>query len=165
MKNLFSTRAFALLAIGAIACAAVVAQATGVPLQQFISPDVAIGVAGLGMAGITNFVQEGHCLDLDPGAAVPAGTGRLFGAALFGVAAVDGANGVASSFITSGVVTIAKTSALAIAVGDRLFWDAANSVVNKTAVAQQQVGVAVEAAANPSPTVKMKIMQALPVAT
>lgn len=113
----------------------------------------------------TKFVQEGDVLDLDPGATVASGTGRLFGAALFGIAAVDAVSGTASSFIVRGVVTIAKTSALAISVGDRLFWDATNSVVNKTSTAQQQVGIAVEAAANPSSTVKMLMMPALPVAT
>jgi hypothetical protein len=70
-----------------------------------------------------------------------------------------------SAFVVEGVVTIAKTSALAISIGDRLFWDATNSVVNKTTTAQQQVGVAVEAAANPSSTVKMLIESAVPVAT
>jgi predicted RecA/RadA family phage recombinase len=75
-----------------------------------------------------NFVQDGHVLDLDPGATVPAGTGCLFGAALFGVAAVDAVSGTKSSFRISGVVNIAKTSALAIAVGDRLYWDATNKV-------------------------------------
>lgn len=114
---------------------------------------------------MNNFVQEGEVLALDPGATVASGTGHLFGAALFGVAVVNAVSGTASAFRTEGVVTIAKTSALAISIGDRLFWDATNSVVNKTATAQQQVGVAIEAAANPSATVKMKIMQALPVAT
>ena len=113
----------------------------------------------------TKFVQRGDVLDLDPGTTVAAGTGHLFGAALFGIAAVDAVSGTASPFIREGVVTIAKTSALAIAVGDRLFWDATNSVVNKTSTAQQQVGVAVEVAANPSATVKMLIEAALPVAT
>jgi predicted RecA/RadA family phage recombinase len=112
-----------------------------------------------------NYVLDGKVLNLDPGATVAAGVGHLFGAALFGVAAVDAVSGTASAFVTSGVVTIAKTSALAISIGDRLFWDATNSVVNKTSSAQQQVGVAVGAAANPSSTVSMKIMQALPVAT
>lgn len=112
-----------------------------------------------------NYVQDGEVLMLDPGATVAAGVGHLFGAALFGVAAVNAVSGTASAFVTSGVVTIAKTSALAISIGDRLFWDATNSVVNKTSSAQQQVGVAVGAAANPSSTVSMKIMQALPVAT
>ena len=114
---------------------------------------------------MNNYVQEGDVLELDPGATVPAGTGRLFGAALFGVACVDAVSGSASAFQIRGVVTIGKTSALAIAVGDRLFWDATNKVVNKTTTAQQQVGIAVEAAANPSSTVKMLMMPALPVAT
>lgn len=112
-----------------------------------------------------NYVQRGDVLDLDPGATVASGTGHLFGAALFGIAAGDAVSGTASSFQTEGVVEIAKTSALAISVGDRLFWDATNSVVNKTSTAQQQVGVAVAAAANPSATVKMKISAGLPVAT
>lgn len=111
------------------------------------------------------FVQSGDVLDLDPGTTVPAGTGCLFGAALFGVAVVDAVSGTPSAFITEGVVTIAKTSALAIAVGDRLFWDATNKVVNKTTTAQQQVGIAVEAAVNPSSTVKMLLQSAVPVAT
>lgn len=114
---------------------------------------------------MNNYVQDGDVLDLDPGATVAVGTGRLFGAALFGVAAVSAVSGTASSFQVRGVVTIAKTSALAISVGDRLFWDATNSVVNKTVTAQQQVGIAVEAAANPSGTVKMLMMPAVPVAT
>jgi len=63
------------------------------------------------------------------------------------------------------VVEIGKTSALAISVGDRLFWDATNKVVNKTATAQQCVGIAVEAAANPSATVKMLLGSNVPVAT
>jgi predicted RecA/RadA family phage recombinase len=114
---------------------------------------------------VNNYVQQGDILDLDPGATVAAGTGHLFGAALFGVAITDAVSGTPSSFVVEGVVTIAKTSALAIAVGDRLFWDATNSVVNKTATAQQQVGIAIEAAANPSSTVKMLLESAVPVAT
>lgn len=111
------------------------------------------------------YVQEGEVPTLDPGSTVAAGTGKLFGAALFGVALVDAVSGTASAFQVRGVVTIAKTSALAISVGDRLFWDAGNAVVNKTTTAQQQVGIAVEAASNPSATVKMLMMPALPVAT
>ncbi len=111
------------------------------------------------------YVQEGDTLTLAPGAAVASGVGYLFGAGLFGVAVADVANGVAGSFVTEGVVTIGKTSALAIAVGDRVFWDATNKVVNKTTTSQQCVGVAVEAASNPSSTVKIKLGQYLPVAT
>lgn len=111
-----------------------------------------------------NFVQEGDVLNLAPSANVAAGEGHLFGAALFGVALNNAVSGVASSFKTEGVVEIAKTSALAIAVGARLYWDATNKVVNTTATAQQQVGVAVAAAANPSATVKMKLVSAVALA-
>lgn len=104
-----------------------------------------------------NFIQTGDTLALAPGADVASGVGYLFGTGLFGVATVDVVNGFVGSFVTEGVVEIAKTSALAISVGDRLFWDPVGKVVNKTLAAQQCVGIAVEAAANPSPTVKMKL--------
>jgi len=111
------------------------------------------------------FIQYGETLTLTPGADVAAGVGYLFGTALFGVALGAVANGVAGEFRTEGVIEIGKTSALAISVGDRLFWDATNKVVNKTSTAQQCVGIAVEAAANPSATVKMKLVSSVPVAT
>lgn len=104
-----------------------------------------------------NFIQEGDVLTLTPGANVAVGAGYLFGTALFGVATAAVASGAAGEFLTEGVVEIAKTSALAISVGDVLYWDATNSVVNKTTTSQRAVGVAVTAAANPSGTVYMKI--------
>lgn len=104
-----------------------------------------------------NFTQKGDTLTLTPAADVASGVGYLFGAALFGVAANNVANGAPGEFCTEGVVTIGKTSALAISVGDRLYWDATNKVVNKTTTSQQCVGIAVTAAANPSATVQMKL--------
>lgn len=104
-----------------------------------------------------NFVQEGETLTLTPTADVASGVGYLFGASLFGVATNNVVANAPGEFLTEGVVEIAKTSALAISVGDRLYWDAANKVVNKTATAQQCVGIAVAAAANPSSTVLMKL--------
>lgn len=112
-----------------------------------------------------NFIKDGDVLTLTPAAAVASGVGYLFGAGLFGVATNDVAANAEGEFLTEGVVDIAKTSALAIAVGDRVFWDATNKVVNKTSTAQQCVGVAVAAAANPSATVSIKLGQYLPVAT
>ena len=103
------------------------------------------------------YKQEGEVLALSPAADVATGVGYLFGVSLFGVAINTTANGASGEFVTEGVVTIGKASALAIAVGDRLFWDAINKVVNKTATAQQCVGIAVESAANPSSTVVMKL--------
>lgn len=104
-----------------------------------------------------NYIQEGETLPLTPAAAVASGTGNLFGTSLFGVATGDVAANALGEFQTEGVVEIAKTSALAITTGDRLFWDAANKCVNKTLAAQQCVGIAVADAANPSATVWMKL--------
>ena len=95
------------------------------------------------------YQQKGDVLTLTPTVAVSAGVGYLHGTALFGVAVNDVAANAAGAFVVENVVEIAKTSALAIAVGDRVFWDAAAKVVNKTTTGQQCVGVAVEAAANP----------------
>ena len=71
----------------------------------------------------------------------------------------DAVEGVDAELLTEGVVEVAKTSALQIDVGDRLFWDATNKVVNKTTTGQKCVGVAVSAAANPSATVLVKLGQ------
>ena len=104
-----------------------------------------------------NYIQEGDTLMLIPSADVASGVGHMFGASLFGIALKDVASGTPGPFITEDVHAIAKTSALAIAVGDRVFWDATNKVVNKTASGQPCVGVAVAAAANPSSTVLIKL--------
>jgi predicted RecA/RadA family phage recombinase len=111
------------------------------------------------------YVQSGKVMTVTaPAGGVLSGQGVLMGG-LFGVAQFDAVENAEVEILTEGVVEIAKTAALAIDVGDRLFWDDTNTVVNKTVTAQQQVGVAVEAAANPSATVKMKIGAALPAAT
>ena len=104
-----------------------------------------------------NLVQPGDILTLTPAAAVASGVGYLFGTSLFGIACADIASGASGSFLTEGVVEIAKTSAQAITTGDRLYWDSTNKCVNKTSTAQQCVGIAVADAANPSPTVTMKL--------
>jgi len=113
----------------------------------------------------TNFIQPGKVVTITaPSGGVTSGVGVLVGS-LFGVAQHDAADGEEVEILTEGVVEIAKTSALAISVGDRLFWDDTNKVVNKTATAQQCVGVAVADAANPSPTVSMRLGAVTPVGT
>ena len=102
-----------------------------------------------------NFIQPGITIDITPTVAVASGVGYLDGTALFGVAKADVAANTEGAFLLSGVVDIAKTSALAITAGDRLFWDATNKVVNKTAASQMCVGVAALSAANPSATVRI----------
>lgn len=104
-----------------------------------------------------NFQKRGETLTLTPAAAVAAGVGYLFGASLFGVAVGNVAANTPGEFRTEGVIELPKTSALAISTGDRLFWDATNKVVNKTASAQQCIGIAVSDAANPSTSVLVKL--------
>lgn len=104
-----------------------------------------------------NYIQDGDTLTLTPAADVAAGTGHLFGAALFGVALGTVVANTPGEFATKGVWELPKTSALAIAVGDRVYWDATNKAVNKTTVGQECIGVAVSAAANPSATVLVKL--------
>lgn len=104
-----------------------------------------------------NFEQEGGTLMLTPAADVASGTGYLFGAALFGVALTNVTNGTSGPFATEGVWELPKTSALAISVGDRLYWDPAGKVVNKTTASQECIGVAVSGAANPSASVLVKL--------
>ncbi|MBK8211473.1 MAG: DUF2190 family protein [Rhodospirillales bacterium] len=111
------------------------------------------------------YVQPGHTLTVAaPTGGVLSGSGVLIGT-LFGIAQSDATEGADVEILTDGVVEIGKTAALQIDVGDRLFWDASNKVVNKTATAQVCIGVAVSAAANPSGTVKMKLGAVTPAGT
>jgi predicted RecA/RadA family phage recombinase len=111
------------------------------------------------------YIQPGHTLTVTaPAGGVLSGDRVLIGT-LFGIAQYDAVEGADVEILTEGVVEIAKTSALQIDVGDRLFWDATNKVVNKTATAQVCVGVAVSAAANPSATVRMKLGAVTPAGT
>ena len=102
------------------------------------------------------FVQPGRVITLTAPYAVSSGGGALLGS-LFGIAASDVASGAVGEFLMEGVVTIAKTSALAIAIGDLLYWDDTAKVVNKTSSGNTKVGVAVTAAANPSATVQIRL--------
>lgn len=103
-----------------------------------------------------NQVQDGRTVTVTAPANVTVGQGVIVGA-LFGVARFSASSGAPVELATEGVFTIAKTSALAIAIGDRLFWDDTNKVVNKTTTSQFCVGVAMSAASNPSATVQIRL--------
>lgn len=116
----------------------------------------------------TNYIQPGgHVTVTAPDGStdidVVSGAGVRIGN-LFGVALTDAAMGATVVIATEGVFEMAKTSALAIAVGDLVYWDDTNKVVNKTASSQLQVGIAVTAAANPSSTVHVKLTPSLVIA-
>lgn len=158
---------FSILALVAIASISVAAQASGFDVSSLVTPDIAASLSMVGAAGMINYRQEGEVLTLTPTADVLSGQGYMFGTSLFGVATGNVAANTPGEFLTEDVVTLAKTDSLAIAVGDRVFWDATNKCVNKTSTAQVSVGICVEAVANTAGllTVKVKLGSYLPAAT
>ena len=101
-----------------------------------------------------NYVQPGNSLAI----AVPYAGGILSGqgvlvGALFGVAAVDGAQNAIIEAATQGVFDITKEPALAITAGARVFWDNTNRRITTTG--NFQVGIASLAALAADTTVRV----------
>ena len=103
-----------------------------------------------------NYIMSGDVLTLTAPYDVASGAGALVGS-IFALATGAVASGAEGEFKTKGVFAIAKTSALAIAVGDKVYWDNTAKEVNKTSSGNTLIGVAVSAAANPSPTVDVRL--------
>jgi predicted RecA/RadA family phage recombinase len=113
------------------------------------------------------FVQKGDTMTLAPGADVATGVGFLFGAALFGVAVPTRRTASPPEFQTTGVVTIGKTSALAISSVTAVlgFDEQGRQQDDHRAAVRRRRDRRRLSRANPSATVQMKIGQYLPVAT
>lgn len=103
-----------------------------------------------------NFVQRGDTLDITAAAEVTSGSVVVIGS-IIGVSNVDAEIGDTFALDVVGVFDLPKVSALAINVGDTLYYDAATKLVNKTAGGNTKIGVAVTAAANPSPRVNVRL--------
>ena len=103
-----------------------------------------------------NFVQPGETLTLPALATVASGAGVLIGA-IFGIAQRDAASVALVDITTQGVWEMSKVSALAIAIGDVVYFDNATGLVNKTASGNTRIGVAVSASPNPSGTVTVRL--------
>ena len=103
-----------------------------------------------------NYVQSGNNLTVAAPYALTSGDGALINS-LFGVAAGDADNGAEVDLVTVGVFELPKTSALAISIGEKLYWDNVAKEVNKTASGNTLIGVAASAAANPSATVNVRL--------
>jgi len=103
-----------------------------------------------------NFVQPGDSLAVTVPYAggVTAGQGVLVGA-LFGVAAVDGAQNAVIEAATQGVFNLTKEPALAISAGARVFWDNTNRRVTATATGNFSIGIATAAAQAADATVRV----------
>lgn len=106
---------------------------------------------------MVNYIQKGDTITVTAPYAVLSGAGVLVGS-LFGVASNDSLISATDLEIaTVGVFDLAKTSALAITAGDLLYWDDAAKELNKTTTGVP-VAVAVSDAANPSSTVRCRLI-------
>jgi predicted RecA/RadA family phage recombinase len=76
---------------------------------------------------------------------------------IVGIAAGDAAIGADLDICVGGIYDLGKVSALAIAIGDKVYFDATAGLVNKTASGNTLLGVAVAAAANPSATARVRL--------
>jgi predicted RecA/RadA family phage recombinase len=112
-----------------------------------------------------NYIQPGRVLTVPaPTGGAVSGAPVLIGA-LFGVAQHDAAQGQDLEILTEEVVELPKATPLAIDLGDRLFWNASDGVLDKTATAQVCVGVAVLPAASADATVRVKLGAVTPAGT
>jgi len=102
-----------------------------------------------------NYVQPGKNVAVTAPYALTSGHGCLVGS-LFGIACNDALISTAVQITTEGVFSLPKTSALAIGMGDVVYWDNTLHVVNKT-TSDTPVGVALIAAPNPSATVVVRL--------
>jgi len=106
----------------------------------------------------SNFVQEGCQVTVTaPTGGVTSGVGVLIGD-LFGVSLNTAIAGANCDIATDGVWDLAKTSAQAWAVGDKIYWDDANKKADNTATAgARHIGQATAAATNPSSVGRVRL--------
>ena len=111
-----------------------------------------------------NYVQHGKVLTVTAPAAVSSGDGVKVGM-LFGVAQGDAENGADVEIVTEGVFTLPKTSAQAWTAGAAIYWNNSSGVcTTATTAGNILIGVAVEAAANPSDTGVVRLNGSMPAA-
>lgn len=103
-----------------------------------------------------NLVQKGDLLTLAAPASVTSGKLVKVGN-IAGVAQSDAASGAPVVLALDGVWELAKTSAQEWAAGDNIYLLSNGNVANVSAAGAVLVGVATEAAANPSSTGKVRL--------
>ncbi|PZR10384.1 MAG: hypothetical protein DI532_18145 [Azospirillum brasilense] len=103
-----------------------------------------------------NFIQPGDSLAVAVpySGGVTSGQGLLVGA-LFGVAAIDGAQNAIIEAATQGVFDLTKEPSLAITAGARVFWDNTNRRITTTATGNFSIGIATVAALAADTTVRV----------
>lgn len=105
-----------------------------------------------------NYVHQGRTLTIPAPAAVSSG-GVVVAGAIAGVANGAAAIGQLVDVEVEGVFVLPKVAALAIAIGDVVYWDATNKLVTKTAASgNTKLGVATTVAPNPSAVVSVRLV-------
>lgn len=110
---------------------------------------------------MNSYKQPGDILTLAAPYDRTSGQGAKVGA-IFGVAAYDVLSGADGEFKTEGVFSLAKTSAQAWSVGDRIYWDDSNKRCDTDSTVGMLIGYATSAAANPSSTGEVKLLGGAP---
>ncbi len=105
-----------------------------------------------------NFIQKGDHLDLTAPADVKSGD-LVFVGSIFGVAVIDALAGKPMTLATTGVFELPKVAAEALTAGERVYFDDADGLVtgDDATGANALIGVAVQAAANPSSTAFVRL--------
>lgn len=104
-----------------------------------------------------NYIQEGCTLTLTAPYARTSGQGAKVGN-IFGVAVGDVANAADGEFKTEGVFELNKTSAQAWTQGAKIYWDDTAKEATSVSTSNLLIGVATEAASNPSSVGKVKLV-------
>jgi predicted RecA/RadA family phage recombinase len=107
-----------------------------------------------------NYIQPGNTLSLTAPYAVSSGDGFLVGN-IFAVAACDADNGAPVEGTTVGVFDLDKVSAQAWTAGAAIYWDNTAKLCTTTVSTNTLIGAAVEAAANPSSTGRVRLNGAI----
>lgn len=103
-----------------------------------------------------NYVMDDRVITVAAPADVLSGAGVLVGT-MFGVAAFDALSGVNVEIVTEGVFDLPKASAQAWTQGATIYWDNTAKNCTTTATSNTKIGVATDAAANPSSVGRVRL--------
>lgn len=92
-----------------------------------------------------NYICEGDTLEVTAGSDIASGAPVLSGG-LFGVATNSAKTGEVVAVRVKGVYELAKATGASWSLGDKLYWDASESEVTKTAAGNLPIGFAYQAA-------------------
>lgn len=104
-----------------------------------------------------NFVQNGHMIAVPaPTGGIESGAGIIIGN-LFGIAAMDAAEGKDVEIATTGVFDLPKAPAAVFTLGQLASWDATNNQVVAPATGMYPIGIVTQAAANGSTMARVRL--------